>query len=89
MGQVSGLPTSVPAGASLVAQTAPPSAPPVEPDPSLVTPGLFGLVIVLALGVSIAFLYRSMNRQLKKVEFDDAPPSGGGAEGSDGDGRPR
>lgn len=45
---------------------------PVEPDPSLVTPGLFGLVMVLALGVAVAFLFRSMNRQIKRVDFPES-----------------
>lgn len=44
---------------------------PVEPDPSIVTPGLLGLVMVLALGLAIVFLYKSMNRQLKRVDFPE------------------
>ena len=55
--------------------------PPQEPDPAIVTPGLIGLAITMALGVAIFFLYKSMNRQLNKV---DIPPAEAGA--SDGDG---
>jgi hypothetical protein len=43
--------------------------------------GWLGLVVLLLLGVSVVFLYRSMNKQLKKVppsfdkpvDRDDAP----------------
>lgn len=46
---------------------------PQEPDPGIVTPGLLGLVLVLMLGVAIVFLYRSMNRQLKRVNLPEPP----------------
>lgn len=61
----------------VVAQTTP-----VEPDPSLVTPGLLGLVMVLALGAAIVVLFRSMNKQIKRVDF---PEPDEGAQGTDGD----
>lgn len=36
-----------------------------------VTPGLLGLGVVVALGVALWLLVRSMNRQLRRVDFDD------------------
>jgi hypothetical protein len=41
-------------------------------DPNKVTPGLLGFLVVLGLGLATWVLLRSMNRQLKKVDFDDA-----------------
>jgi len=37
--------------------------------------GWLGLVVILLLGVSMVFLYKSMNKQLKKVprSFDEPP----------------
>ncbi len=40
-------------------------------DPAKVKPGWLALVIILLLGLAIYVLWRSMNRQLKKVDFDD------------------
>lgn len=48
------------------------TTPPVEPDPAIVTPGLFGLVMILLLGLVVVFLYKSMNRQLKRVDFPES-----------------
>jgi hypothetical protein len=36
-----------------------------------VSPGLLGLGVVAALGVATWLLIRSMNRQLRKIDFDD------------------
>jgi hypothetical protein len=36
-----------------------------------VTPGLLGLGVVVALGIALWLLVRSMNRQLRRVDFDD------------------
>ena len=41
---------------------------PVEPDPTLVTPGLLGLVMVLALGAALFLLVRSMSKQLRRID---------------------
>lgn len=54
---------------------------PVEPDPEIVTPGMLGLAMILALGIAVVFLYKSMNRQLKRVDF---PEPDGSAEAADG-----
>jgi len=40
-------------------------------DPAKVKPGWLALVIVLLMGLATYLLWRSMNRQLKKVNFDD------------------
>jgi ABC-type nickel/cobalt efflux system permease component RcnA len=42
-------------------------------DPSKVQPGWLALVIVLLMCAATYVLWRSMNRQLKKVHFDDEP----------------
>ena len=41
------------------------------PDPAEVKPGWLALVIVLLMGLATFLLWRSMNHQLKKVDFDD------------------
>lgn len=56
---------------------------PTEPDPSIVTPGLLGLALVLGLGAAVGFLYRSMNRQLKRVDFPEPPEAAPRGPGSD------
>jgi hypothetical protein len=57
------------------------------PDPSQVKPGWLALVIVLLMGLATFLLWRSMNHQLKKVDFDDGSraPSPGDAEPENGD----
>jgi hypothetical protein len=45
-----------------------PTAPPI--DPSRVTPGLLGLISFLFLVVAVVLLYRSMQKQIKKVRPD-------------------
>lgn len=40
-----------------------------------VGPGLIGLAVILGLLVAVFFLWRSMNKQLKRVDFDQ--PDGG------------
>ena len=37
---------------------------------SQVTPGLLGFLVVAGMGVAVFFLFRSMNRQLKKISPD-------------------
>ena len=56
---------------------------PTEPDPSIVTPGLLGLALVLALGAAVGLLYRSMNRQLKRVDFPEPHEAAEQEPGSD------
>lgn len=55
-------------------------------DENKVTPGLLGFVVFALIGGATWLLMRSMNKQLKRVDFDTAPegrataPAGGGAE---------
>lgn len=49
------------------------AAVPVEPDPSLVTPGAFGLLLTVFLGIAVFLLARSMFRRIKRVDFPEAP----------------
>lgn len=55
-------------------------------DPSKSPDGAMGLVVFLILAVVVVFLFRSMNRHLRKVrniDFDDAG-SGRGSRGTQG-----
>ena len=45
-------------------------------NPEKVKPGWLALVIVLLMGLATFLLWRSMNRQLKKVHFDEGPAPG-------------
>ncbi|MEZ5185329.1 MAG: hypothetical protein R2720_06265 [Candidatus Nanopelagicales bacterium] len=49
------------------------------PDPSIVGPGMLGFVVFLGLIVAAVFLFRSLNKQIKRVDFpepaDDSEPS--------------
>lgn len=57
------------------------------PAPEDVKPGGLALVIVLLMGLATYLLWRSMNRQLKKVDFDDgsATPDSGTAHQENGE----
>jgi hypothetical protein len=50
-----------------------------------VSPGLLGLGVVAALGVATWLLIRSMNRQLRKIDFDESnqPSNADKADGTD------
>lgn len=41
-------------------------------DSDRVAPGLLGFLVVAALGVATWFLIKSMNKQLKKIDFDES-----------------
>jgi hypothetical protein len=60
-----------------------PTQPPRYIDPSVVSPGLIGFVLFVGLGIAVVLLWLSMNRHLKKVNFDDGSGAGNGAEESD------
>jgi hypothetical protein len=45
-----------------------------------VGPGLLGFVVILALCVGTYLLWRNMNKQIKKVRFDDGSTPEAGAE---------
>ena len=42
-----------------------------------VSPGGIGFVLFLLLGIGTFLLWRSMNKQLKRIDFDDDPGSDG------------
>jgi hypothetical protein len=44
-------------------------------DKNKVNPGLLGFVVVALLGVATWLLIRSMQRHLRKVDFDEGPDS--------------
>ncbi len=44
-----------------------------EIDPSQMTPGAGGLVAFLFLVVAAIFLFRSLKKQLNRVDFEEAP----------------
>ena len=51
---------------------------PRELNDDIVRPGWLGFGVFLALVVAAFFLFRSMNRQLKKVDFVEQPLDGPG-----------
>jgi hypothetical protein len=53
-------------------------------DPAKVKPGWLALVILLLMGLATYLLWRSMNRQLKKVNFDDGVDRSGDKPARDG-----
>jgi len=59
-----------------------------ELNDDTVTPGLLGLGVVAGLAVATWLLIRSMNRHLRKIDFDDSSRAGkpsdeGGDQGGD------
>lgn len=46
-------------------------------DPATVKPGLLAFFVVAGLGVATFFLVRSMNKQLRKIDFDEGGDEGG------------
>ena len=63
---------------------------------SQVTPGLLGFLVVAGMGVAVYFLFRSMNKQLKKISPDPRvrasvakqPPAAQSSSASNGDAKP-
>jgi hypothetical protein len=43
-------------------------------DEDKVTPGALGFLVVVLLGVATWLLIRSMNKQMKKVDFEERDP---------------
>ena len=59
-----------------------------------VSPGVLGFVVVALLGLALFLLIRSMNKQMRKIDFDDGsgaaeerpePKTGAKAETANGD----
>lgn len=59
----------------LLAATPSPSPSTTEIDPARVTPGLLGLAALLFLAIATFFLWRNMNKQLTRVDFDETKPT--------------
>ena len=53
-------------------------------EESKVTPGLLGFCVVALLGIATWLLLRSMNRQLRRVDFEERDTRQGAPAGSDG-----
>lgn len=58
--------------ALLAAASPSPTTTPTAIDPSRVTPGILGFVAVAFMAIAVFFLWKSMNKQLKRVDFDEA-----------------
>ena len=43
------------------------------PDPADVKPGWLGFGVFIALAVAVAFLWFSLRKQLRKVDFEEKP----------------
>ena len=43
---------------------------PDVPADSAIGPGLLGFLVVVALGLALVFLYRSLRKQLRRIDFD-------------------
>ncbi|MFT2018414.1 hypothetical protein ACMA1D_21625 [Streptomyces sp. 796.1] len=48
-----------------------------EVDNNKVTPGVLGFIVFAVIGVAVWFLMKSMNRHMKKVDFDEGPIDAG------------
>jgi hypothetical protein len=56
----------------LLAATPSPSPEPI--DPARVTPGVLGFLAIVFLAVSVFLLWRSMNKQIRKIQFEGSVP---------------
>jgi hypothetical protein len=43
-----------------------------EIDPDRVSPGFLGLLAVLFMGVAVFVIWKSLNKQIKRVDFDES-----------------
>ncbi|NLU72220.1 hypothetical protein HCC61_05895 [Streptomyces sp. HNM0575] len=56
-------------------------------DENKVTPGVLGFIVFAAMGAVVWMLMKSMNRHMKKVDFEEGPTAAqtaGGTDGADG-----
>ncbi|MGP9018939.1 hypothetical protein ACT1U9_11070 [Streptomyces sp. BR1] len=47
-----------------------------EVDDNKVTPGVLGFIVFAALAVGVWMLMKSMNRHMRKVDFEETPEAG-------------
>lgn len=48
-----------------------------EVDDNKVTPGVLGFIVFAVIGVAVWMLMKSMNKHMKKVDFDEGPADPG------------
>ena len=60
-----------------LSQSTPTSPLPGESDSTWLGPGLLGFLSLMFLVVAVFFIYRSLNKQLKRVTFDEAAVNDG------------
>jgi hypothetical protein len=51
-----------------------------ELDQNKVTPGVLGFVVFALTGGALWLLVKSMNKQFKKIDFEEAPSASGAAD---------
>lgn len=49
-----------------------------ELDKNKVTPGVLGFLVFAAIGLALWLLLKNMNKQFKKIDFDEGPEDGPG-----------
>jgi hypothetical protein len=52
-----------------------------ELDENKVTPGILGFIVFALLGGAVWLLMKSMNKQFKKIDFEEVPTRGASGEG--------
>ncbi|MGW7352595.1 hypothetical protein [Streptomyces sp. NPDC054784] len=54
-----------------------------ELDENKVTPGVLGFIVFAVIGLAVWMLMKSMTKEMKKIDFEEAPeePRGGGSGG--------
>jgi hypothetical protein len=72
-----------------LSQSTPTSPLPGESDATWLGPGFLGFLSLVFLAVAVFVIYKSMNKQLKRVTFDESAvnaetPAASGAEAADG-----
>jgi hypothetical protein len=53
-----------------------------EVDENKVTPGVLGFIVFAVMALAVWGLMKSMNRHMRKVDFDVDPENGAGASGN-------
>mgnify|MGYP003349187007 CR=1 FL=1 len=61
-------------GHALRVADASPSPSPHEPNADLVSPGVWGFISLVFLLVAVFFIARGLNKQLKRIDFDEDAP---------------
>ena len=56
-----------------------------ELDETKVTPGVLGFVVFAVLGAAVWMLMKSMNRHMRRVDFDEQPAGSAASSGAPGE----